>query len=231
MSDRLFIDSMTARNTPRHLNALALAVHQPLLPELSRRFLHDQLHPDGPSSSDIDLEDCPQITSKISVFNSAVATFYAPSDPSGVCGMRRERIRSARSWRNRGPRRDCAFVVQDQSKPGMRGLAVVRVQLLFSFEHQGVVYPCALVEWFKRFGRSPDEATGMWKVRPEFHGHSRDITVLHLDTFLRAAHLIPVHGDDPLPVDFDYTYSLEEGVFGLYYVNKYADHHANEIAF
>lgn len=71
----------------------------------------------------------------------------------------------------------------------------------------------------------------MWKVRPEFHGQSRDITVLHLDTFLRAAHLIPVYGDDPLPIDFDHTYSLEEGVFGMYYVNKYADHHANEIAF
>lgn len=71
----------------------------------------------------------------------------------------------------------------------------------------------------------------MWKVRPDFRGHHREVTVLHLDTFLRAAHLIPVYGDDPLPVDFPYLYSLEEVVFDLFYVNKYADHHANEVAF
>lgn len=113
----------------------------------------------------------------------------------------------------------------------MRGLAVVRVRLFFSFDYHGTTYPCALVEWFKRSGRSPDDATGMWKVKPDFQGRHREVTVLHLDTFLRAAHLIPVFGDDPLPVDFSYMYSLEEGVFDLFYVNKYADHHANEVAF
>jgi hypothetical protein len=52
--------------------------------ELTHRFLHDQLHPDGPTANEITLEECPEIHTKISVFSSATATFYAPSDESGI---------------------------------------------------------------------------------------------------------------------------------------------------
>ncbi|KAJ7206606.1 hypothetical protein GGX14DRAFT_367143, partial [Mycena pura] len=90
-------------------------------------------------------------------------------------------------------------------------------------------YPCALVEWFKKVGRSPDLETGMWIVEPEMMGRSRLITIVHLDTFLRGAHLIPVFGEDYIPVIFRYTYSLD--AFNAFHVNKYIDHHANEIAF
>jgi hypothetical protein len=89
---------------------------------------------------------------------------YALSDGCGIRRMRRECIRSTPSWRNQGARRDCAFVVEDQEKPRMKGLSVVRVKLLFLFEHRGKVYPCALVEWFKTMGRSPDRDTGRWKA-------------------------------------------------------------------
>ncbi|KIM37143.1 hypothetical protein M413DRAFT_31087 [Hebeloma cylindrosporum] len=121
------------RNYPRTLNALAAHVNQPRLVELTRRFLHDQLHPDGPSSDNLDLDECPDITGKVSVFHSAVATFFAPSDECGLRGMCCERIRSCPSWRKKAPRRDCAFVVEDEDKPGMRGMNVARVQLFFSF--------------------------------------------------------------------------------------------------
>jgi hypothetical protein len=57
----------------------------------------------------------------------------------------------------------------------MKGLWVVRVKLFFSFEHEGSQYPYALVEWFKKVGRSPDANTGMWKVKPEFSGNEQDI--------------------------------------------------------
>lgn len=207
-------------NIPRELNALAEHIHVPSLPELTLEFLVDQL---GPTVH------LPIIDSKISVFNSAVATFYAPSDPSGVRGMRRERIRSTSAWRKRGPRRDCAFVVENEDLPGMRGLRVVRVRLFFSFMHRGVQYPCALVEWFRSVGDEPDATTGMWRVEPEFVGQDKDMSVLHLDTFLRGAHLIPIFGPDPLPLDFRYSYSLD--AFKAFYVNKYIDHHANEIVF
>ena len=139
--------------------------------ELTCRFLHDQLYPDGLPANEITLEECPEICMKISVFGSATATFYAPSDESGIRGMRRERIRSTHSWRNSGPRCDCALVVEDESKPGMKGLTPVRVMLFFSFVYQGKTYPCALVDWFKKYGSHPDKETGMWKVRPHLIGH------------------------------------------------------------
>jgi hypothetical protein len=146
--------------------------------------------------------------------------------------MRRERIRSTPSWRGDAPRRDCAFIVEDDDKPGMRGMGVVRVLLFFSFEHDHTHYPCALVDWFKKVGLDP--VTGMWVVRPDIVQRGRrpeepERSVLHLDSFLRAAHLIPVFGKDKVPRDFHFTFSLDS--FKAYYVNKYIDHHANEVAF
>lgn len=221
----------SVRSYPSSLDRLADFINQPELPELTRRFLFDQLEgEDGRSSAHVNIDDLPFIFSGISVFHSAVATFYAPSDESGIHGMRRETIRSTPSWRGGPPRRDCAFVVEDQLRLGMKGMSVVRVMLFFSFIHGGIVYPCALVEWFKRIGRSPDAATGMWKVRPEDDRcGGRVISVLHLDSFLRGAHLIPVYGEDFIPVGFKHTDSLD--AFAAFYVNKYADHHAHEIAF
>ncbi|KAI9432026.1 hypothetical protein H4582DRAFT_1821713 [Lactarius indigo] len=141
--------------------------------------------------------------------------------------MRRERIRSTPSWRGREPHRDCAFIVEDDAKPGMLGMTVVRIQLFFSIAYEGVYYPCALVEWFTKVGN--DRVTGLWVVRPDITRGKRDRTVVHLDSLLRAAHLIPVYGNREIPKDFHYTYSLDS--FKAYYVNKYIDHHANEIAF
>ena len=175
----------------------------------------------------IDLAHMRPLDGKISVFNSAVATFFSPSDPSSTRGMRRERIRSTPSWRGRGPRYDCAFVVEDDTKPGMKGMAVVRIKLLFTVDYDGEQYPCALVDWFDRVRRDP--TTGMWIVRPAFTRGRRDKSVIHLDALMRAAHLIPVYGNQKMPLDFHYGYSLD--AFEAYYVNKYIDHHANEIAF
>ncbi|KAF7978992.1 hypothetical protein HWV62_44259 [Athelia sp. TMB] len=208
-----------ARNYPRDIAELADHINEPSLPHLAATFLAEQL----------DIEEPVNIISKISVFNSAVATFYAPSNPSGIRGLRRERIRCTPSWRGQGHRCDTAFVAEDQDKPGMKGLRVVRIMLLFSFTHSGTVYPCALVEWFKTIGRNPHPNTGMWEVRPEFTGAHRDMSVLHLDTFLRAAHLLPVFDDRRLPLGFDYKYTLD--LFPSFFVNKYVDHHAHEIAY
>ncbi|KAJ7750542.1 hypothetical protein B0H16DRAFT_1842627 [Mycena metata] len=217
------------RRYPRLPSDLAQHIKVPNFPALLASFVADQLQGDSYSDdgSDIDVSDI--TTTPISVFHSAVATFYAPSDPSGIRGMRQERIRSTPSWRKHGARRDCAFAVEDQDKPGFRGMSVVRVKLFFSFDYDGVEYPCALVEWFKKVGRSPDVTTGMWIVEPELRGKHRLVTILHLDSLLRGAHLIPVFGEDYLPVGFPFTYSLD--AFKAFHVNKYIDHHANEIAF
>jgi hypothetical protein len=214
------------RRVPRDLDELSDHLNEPSLALLTRRFLFERLYPNEDSSL---TTDYPLIHSKISVFHSASATFYAPSDDSGIRGMRRERIRSTPSWRNKGPRHDCAFVVEDENLPGMRGLRVVRVKVFFSFTHEGTTYPCALVEWFKTAGRGPDADTGMWKVKPESVGNRRDASVLHLDTFFRSAHLLPVFGSHPVPLNFDWHYTLD--CFDSYFVNKYIDHLAHEIAY
>lgn len=174
------------------------------------------------------LDECPDISSKVDVFHSAVAVFYAPSDISGVRGLRQERLRSHPSWHGH-PRRDCAFAVEDQSQPGFCGMSSVRILLFFSFFHEDVRYECALVEWFKTQGEAPDELTGMWIVKPDYEHNHRLISVIPLDSLLRSAHLIPVFGPNPLPKQFKYFHSLDW--FNAFYVSKYADHHSHEIAF
>ncbi|KAJ7509292.1 hypothetical protein B0H11DRAFT_2427626 [Mycena galericulata] len=217
------------RSYPRFAEDLSVHIKVATFPELLASFLSDQLYPDKGSDNesedyDFDLSEYP-----ISVYHSAIATFYAPSDPSGIRGMRRERIRSTPMWRKHGPRRDCAFAVENQQEKGFRGMSAVRVRLFFSFTHDGVDYPCALVEWFKKVGRSPDLETGMWIVEPEMKGNSCLTTIIHLDSLLRGAHLIPVYGSAHIPIGFRYIHSLD--AFKSFHVNKYIDHHANEVAF
>ena len=67
----------------------------------------------------------------------------------------------------------------------------------------------------------------MWKVRPDIQQGQHLCSVIHLDSFLRAAHLLPIFGHSFLPINFDYTYSLD--AFSGYYVNHFADHHSHEI--
>ncbi|KAF9495621.1 hypothetical protein BDN71DRAFT_1482593 [Pleurotus eryngii] len=97
----------------------------------------------------VKLHECPLVTSKISVFHSAVATFFAPSDNSGTQGMRRVCIHSTPSWQDTGHQHDCALVVEDATVPGFQGMSVLCIYLLFSFKHLGQTIPCTLVQWFK----------------------------------------------------------------------------------
>jgi hypothetical protein len=70
----------------------------------------------------------------------------------------------------------------------------------------------------------------MWVVRPEFDkDDSPSISIIHIDTIIRAVHLIGVCRDDFLPKTLCFHDSLD--TFRAFFVNKYADHHAFEIAF
>jgi hypothetical protein len=208
---------------------LALQINQPSFPELIRRFLYDQQYPDCPlTSTNVSLHACPPFAGVISVFASATASYYAPSDPSGICGMHRELIRANPSWQKDRARYDCAFINSEPELDGFHGLSVVRILLFFSFVFDGKTYPCALVRWFSRIAEECDEDTGMWMVQPEVEDNdSPSISVIHIDCIFRAAHLLPIYGDDPIdsisPDD-----SLD--IFHGFYVNKYIDHHAFEIA-
>lgn len=199
---------------------------------LIRQFLQGQLHPDSETqsliSADSVLNALPDFrdSEKISVYNSATATFYSPSDLSGIGGMRRECIRAVQSWRKGPSRYDCVFAVTDDTAKGMRSLDVARVRLLFSFTYAGTNYPCALVHWFSRVGEGPDEDTGLWMVEPDCDTADGSVhaAVIHLESILRAAHLIGVYGNDILPKELSYTDSLD--AFRLFYVNKFIDNHA-----
>ncbi|EIW73962.1 hypothetical protein CONPUDRAFT_68148 [Coniophora puteana RWD-64-598 SS2] len=69
----------------------------------------------------------------------------------------------------------------------------------------------------------------MYMVRPSFNSTgSKHVEVLHVDSLVRAAHLLPFFGEQLVPKEMTCHQSLDS--FELFYVNRYADHHAFEIA-
>ena len=214
----------------RTVIALADELNIPNLPDLVRQFLCGQLCPDTHDPTSISHLECPGYCGKISVYNSASLTFYAPRDLSGVGGMRREYIWAAPAWRQEGPRYDCVFVITDPELEGMRGMDIARVLCFFSFKTQGKQYPCAVVRWFDRVGDMPDQTTGMWMVRPSFIWHQQpNFAVIHVDAIFCAAHLIPIFGQEFVPLEIKPYHCYD--IFRGFYVNKFADHHAFEVAF
>ncbi|KAH7906148.1 hypothetical protein BJ138DRAFT_1138085 [Hygrophoropsis aurantiaca] len=144
--------------------------------------------------------------------------------------MRREHIRACPMWRNKHSRNDCVFVSADPHAEGMRGLEVARILCFFSFRFEGNKYPCAVIRWFQKVDDEADEDTGMWVVQPGYNEDGTQHTVvIHIDTIYRAAHLIPMYGPEFIASDIKYYHSYD--AFRSFYVNKFADHHAFEIAF
>ncbi|KIN97129.1 hypothetical protein M404DRAFT_161310 [Pisolithus tinctorius Marx 270] len=137
-----------------------------------------------------------------------------------------EHICCSPMWRNEGPHYDCVFIVTNPHVEGMLGLDVARILCFFSFKYLDTEYPCAIMHWFDRIGDGPDTCTGMWIVHA---CNAQDIAIIHIDTIYHAAHLIPVyvnHQINPASVKPNESYDK----FLYYYVNKFADHHAFEIA-
>jgi hypothetical protein len=58
--------------------------------------------------------------------------------------MRHERIHAVKSWYGGSARYDCVFIGKSE-EPGFPGLHAARVFLFFSFKHDKVMYPCALI--------------------------------------------------------------------------------------
>ena len=201
---------------------------QPDLPNLIQKFTQEQNSDNV--SDDSSVSALSTFYGKITVYPSAVATFHAPSDISGIGGMRREQIRAVKSWRKGPGHYDTIFVNTDPSLEGMRGLEIARVHLFFSFSHEGVEYHCALIHWFSCVDDQPDEQTGMWVVEPDTLDDGKPfMSIIDLDTIVRASHLIPVFGQGHVSQTLQFTDTLD--TFTRFYVNKYIDHHAFEIAF
>ncbi|KAF8545891.1 hypothetical protein OG21DRAFT_1428433, partial [Imleria badia] len=83
---------------------LSVELEVPQVCELVQRFLFQMSNPQDPCDlANIPLHECPMYDGNVKVFNAASVTFYAPSDLSGIGGMRREMIRSSPSWRHSPP--------------------------------------------------------------------------------------------------------------------------------
>ena len=207
-----------------------------------RRFLYAQENPDLGDADDVPLEQCPYVWggSRISIYHSASAAFFAPSDHAGPNGMQRKMIRATPSWWGQYPRYDTVLISTNQDALGMDGMEVARVRASLSFQHSDIEYRCAVVDWFDT-EEDCDPTTGMYVVTPAWedpppedsdsdtssNGDSQRLTsIVPLQFIVRACHLIGVYGTTTLPDTFHYSEALD--AFRRYYVNWYADYHAHE---
>ena len=113
----------------------------------------------------------------------------------------------------------------------MRGLEIARVHLFFSFEAGGELFSCALIHEFCKSFNDPDPDNGMWIVEPDLDTNRyRVMSIVHVDSIIRAAHLLPVfRGDAAVPREVNFSNTLD--IFTAFYVNKYIDYHAFETVY
>ncbi|KAI5992849.1 hypothetical protein EDC04DRAFT_2872713 [Pisolithus marmoratus] len=212
-------------DSPMNMRDLAIKLNIPQFHNILQHFLQSQLQHDNHDPEDVPLDKCPFYDGSVNVYNSMSSMFYAPSDVSGLHGMRCEHICCSPTWRNEGSCYACVFVITNPHTKGMLGLDVAHVLCFFLFKHLGTEYPCAVICWFDCVGDGPNN-TGMWVVHT---CNAQDIAIIHIDTIYCAAQLIPVyasqHGIDPASIKPNESYNK----FQFYYVNKFADHHAFEI--
>lgn len=212
----------------RHIRQLETELDAPNLTNLVREFLQDQLYPDADLASNIvGIDQCPEFDGKMSVYHSARAFFYAPSELAGAGGMHVETIRSNPRWYGDYERRDTVLIQAGTEDEVMGGLTVGRVRAFLGFEYDNEHYPCALVEWFSVVGDAPDPITGMWIVtEPDKSGGRACLGLIHLDCIFRSCLLIGLTRKDFLPRHFHY--SNTHTAFKAFYLNKYADYHSHE---
>ena len=194
--------------------------------QLIQEFVYEQQHP---GSSTRNMPNLPPFYTIITIHTTAIATFHAPSDLSGIGGMKCEHIHAVSHWR-RGPGHyDTLFInapadnvddnAEDLSACGIWGLEVACAHLFFSFTLNGVTYPCALVHLFSHMTDMPNDITGMYTAKPDYLPNGKPTTaVVHLDTVFRAAHLLPVFSNHPV-LSKDQRHEQMLDLFSEFYVN------------
>jgi len=110
----------------------------------------------------------------------------------------------------------------------MLGMVVACVLLFFSFQYHQKDYLCALVNWFVCDTDAPDDDTGLWEVRLECDSFRQPVVdVIHMDTIVQGAHLLPIYGTSCVPERFSHFKALD--AYKSFFVNHYIDHHAHEL--
>ena len=205
-------------------------VDEPKLTRLIQEFIHSQHYPE---SSPCNIPDLPPLYEKITIHTSAVTTFHAPSDLSGIGGMKCECNHAVGCWRKGLGCYNTLFIntphddVDDNAS--ILGLEVACTHLFFSFTLDGVKYLCALVHWIYRTTDTLSDITGMHVVEPDCLPDGQPVTaVVHLNTVFRAAHLPPIFSDHPaLSKHQHHEETLD--LFLEFYVNRYIDCHVFEV--
>lgn len=202
------------------MDALAIELAILDLPSLVGQFLSQQLNHVPGQHPPLSFHG------PVKVFHSAFATFRAPSDPSGIGGMRREPIRATPTWYHGPARYDCVFVNTDDATDGMLSMDIARVYAFFSIVYiNGQTHECALIQWYDRLTDEPDGLTGMWMVSPSLlEDGSRYLAVIPVDSIIRCAHLLPIFRAEFVHDRVDPHNALD--LYRGFYVNCYADHHA-----
>ena len=96
--------------------------------------------------------------------------------------------------------------------------------------HLSLHSPAQGLRDFPDVGNHPDPDTGLWQVRPDVTQGWWDVLVIHLNSFFRGTHLLPIFdGNWFLPCGFHHPYTLDS--FCTYFVNKYIDHLAHKMLF
>ncbi|KAI6146651.1 hypothetical protein BKA82DRAFT_146165 [Pisolithus tinctorius] len=76
----------------------------------------------------------------------------------------------------------------------------------------------------------PNKLTGMWMVKLSFlDNRTHHLAIVHINTIVQAAHLIPIFGWECVPLSISFNNSLD--VYRGFYVNHFVDHHAFELSF
>jgi len=214
----------TAWNRATTVIALADELEVPTLPDHLREFLAHQL------DANTSFQPWAMPTGHIKVFHSASATFVSPSDPSGIGCTCCEQIQAMPSWYC-GPEHyyDTVFVNTDDTHEGVQSMDMGHVLCFFLLPcMNSLSYPCALIHWFDYIANEPDELTGMWMVKPSFlDNRSRHLSVIHVDTIIRAVHLIPIFGQERVLPFITFHNSLD--IYCGFYINHLVDHHAFEL--
>ena len=207
------------------MHEAAELLKQPSFSKLLRKFLFEQLC----DNTALPQGAHPRIDGRINVFYSAVATFYAPSDISGITGMWHEHIRATSSWRKGHTCYDTVLVNSNPKVGGVRGFEVARVFLFFSFWHENKEYPCGLIQWYSHVGSEPDEDTGLWMVKLDTDDSGDPhLAIIHVDSIYRAVHLLPAHQNSTF-VERTITMHSSLDTFQLFYINRFADHQSFEV--
>lgn len=220
--------------SPRYLQKIADYISIPNFPDLLATFLYQQANNHTSTTQAVTIShQQPYFHGMINVFHSATCIYNAQSDSTH--GAVRQVIHCTPSWRRGSPRYDCVFINSNPDLPGFKGLHVGQVLLLFSLKsasrRREEDISCALVQWFKVVGDEPCDLTGMWMVQPELDSRTsqRLMSVIHTDTIIRPAHLIPIYGYEHVHHELQAADSLQ--AYKGYYVNKFSDYHAYHLAF